>query len=89
MGVLHDDAAKWMQDYLIKNAYLEQEVAVNELEKVFGNSVIYYNQKGNPSISKEVLKQFSILSEADFVWSRHECAWRKRTSDDLPGRQQD
>lgn len=79
--------AQWMYDSAIESE-LYQIDAVNYIAEKFGEIFIYENQNGNPAISKEILKEFRKISGNDIIWERYSRSWRRRTSEDSPGRQQ-
>jgi hypothetical protein len=82
------DVAKWMKEIVLDEEILYQETAVYDIIDNFGEEFVYYNQNGNPAISKDVLKEFRKLTEESVVWVRGERMWRKRTSDDDPQKRQ-
>lgn len=83
------DVARWMLEQVQSAQWLDQDVAVFEIEKRFGSTFVYDNEKGNPAIDRIVLKEFKAISKETVVWERGDRAWRLRTPHDLPGRQQD
>ena len=83
------DVASWMLGELQREKYLEQGVAVAEIERRFGEAFVYVNLSGGQSIGRDVLAEFKKLTESTVVWVRTEKAWRLRESYDEPGRRQD
>ncbi len=67
---------------------LEQETAVYEVEKRFGEEHTYTNDNGNTAISKKVLAEFIKLTEENVVWDRRERTWRFRSVGDDSARGQ-
>ena len=51
-----------MLDEFRREKYLEQEVAVAEIERRFGDKFVYINQSGGQSKSREVLGEFRKLT---------------------------
>ncbi|KHS90771.1 DUF6953 family protein [Pectobacterium brasiliense] len=84
-----DDVAEWMKSELDKSNRLYQETTVYKIKQLFGEVFVYTNANGNFSIDKKVLNKFKKLTGDYVIWERGEKAWRKRTSYDKPGRQQD
>lgn len=80
------DVAAWMVDELDKSGLLYQEVAVYEIADRFGEEFTYYNESGNPAISRKVLREFRKRTP-NVVWERGERCWRARTEGDPEGRQ--
>jgi hypothetical protein len=78
-----------MLDELNRKGYLDQETAVQEIARRFGEQFTYINENGNASIQKNVLTAFRKVSESSVVWDREDREWRKRKPNDSPGRQQD
>ncbi len=83
-----DDIVSWMIGEIQKHGMLYQYEAASYIEEHFGGDFIPYNDAGNPSIRKDVLKAFRKISEQDVVWERGERMWRKRERGDDPGRKQ-
>jgi hypothetical protein len=83
------DVARWMLEQVQSGQWLDQEVAVFEIEKRFGVAFVYDNENGNPAIDERVLKEFNAISKDTVVWERGDRAWRLRTAVDTRGRQQD
>lgn len=84
-----DDVALWMKDKVDSVGVLDQDFAVYQIKRQFGDAFVYQNESGNLAINKSVLRKFKKLTEADVVWSRGDKAWRKRHKFDSAGRQQD
>jgi len=72
-----------MLDELQREKYLDQDVAVAEIERRFGGEFVYVNQSGGQSINREVLGVFRKLTENTVVWVRAEKTWRFREAYDL------
>lgn len=83
------DVARWMLGRVQTDKWLEQDVAVFEIEKRFGSTFVYDNENGNAAIDRSVLKEFKAISRDTVVWERGDRAWRLRAPHDAPGRQQD
>jgi uncharacterized protein DUF6953 len=83
------DVAEWMASKLNSESYLIQEVACLEICERFGEQFTHLNDGGGNAINADVLWEFRKLTERDFVWSRGERAWRKRSESDQPGRKQE
>jgi hypothetical protein len=83
------DVAAWMLSELKREKYLYQEQVVFDIEETFGEKFTYVNDKGNPAIGKDVLKEFRELSGDSVVWERGERMWRFREGYDNKGRLQD
>ena len=84
-----DDVAQWMKYQVEESSRLYQEVAGYKIKNLFGDNFVYKNANGNLSIDKNVLAKFKKLTGDEVIWERGDKAWRKRTSYDKPGRQQD
>ncbi|WP_371477435.1 DUF6953 family protein [Alcaligenes phenolicus] len=82
------DVAKWMFGELQRERYLYQETVVYDIQSNFGEDFIYFNDSGNPAISKKVLYAFRKLTGDLVVWDKGERMWRFREAHDEPGRQQ-
>ena len=83
------DVAQWMLQRLHENGELYQDEAVDEIERNFGSAFVYENENGNPAIDRGVLREFRRLTGESVVWERGEQLWRRRSTDDEDGRQQD
>jgi hypothetical protein len=83
------DVARWMLEQVQTSQWLDQDVAVFEIEKRFGSTFVHDNENGNPAIDRSVLKEFKAISRETVVWERGDRAWRLRGPHDAPGRQQD
>jgi hypothetical protein len=68
---------------------LYQESAAWAISQKFGKAAVYTNTNGNLAIAKPVLAAFRKLSGDSVIWERGERCWRKRSSHDRPGRQQE
>ncbi len=77
-----------MLEHVQRNAYLDHETAVLEIEQRFGEPFVYLNDQGNQAIAAEVLREFRRISKETVVWERGERVWRERRDHDLPGRRQ-
>lgn len=84
-----EDVAKWMLDQIAEHRRLYQDTVVDEIRKRFGKQFTYFNDYGNEAIGKDVLKAFKAISAETVIWERGDRAWRFRTPQDMPGRQQD
>ena len=83
------EAAKWMLGEFEKSGgYLDQDVVVYEMQRLFGDDSVYDNEAGNLAINRAVLKEFRRLTETTVVWERSERAWRRRAPYDEPGKRQ-
>ena len=80
------EAAAWMAAEVMRDGFLEQDVAAAHLGDEFGRRFILENDSGGLSISKEVLAEFRALTEKTVVWDRTEKSWRRRESGDGKGR---
>ena len=80
------EVAEWMFEELKREEYLYQQSVVYDIEQKFGSEFVYYNERGNPAISRDVLKEFRKLTEETVVWERGQRVWRFRESYDSPGR---
>jgi hypothetical protein len=83
------DVAQWMFDEVNRRSVLDQETAVDQIQRKFGKQFVYENVNGNPAISMDVLAAFRKLGGDSIVWDRSYSEWRKRQQFDKPGRQQD
>jgi hypothetical protein len=79
-------AAVWMAYKVQREGTLYQRDAADYLEGTHGEAAVYYNDHGNPALTKAVLDEFRALTEATVVWDRREKCWRKRTAQDGSGR---
>jgi hypothetical protein len=48
-----EEAAQWMADELRAHGFLEQETAVSEIERRFGDRFVYEKENGNPPIDRK------------------------------------
>jgi hypothetical protein len=83
------EIAAWMLQELDRVRFLYQETVVYDIASKFGKEFTAINDSGNLAIRKDVLSAFRKLSGDAVIWERGERMWRKRTSYDAPGRQQD
>ena len=79
-------AATWMREQIDKHGVLYQDEAAAEITTRFGDECTYQNDNGNLSISREVLKQFRVLTETIVVWDGAERMWRRKEKYDSAGR---
>jgi len=85
----HDEIAAWMLAEVERHGVLYQSDAVSQIEDRFGEEFIPLNSNSNPSIRRDVLAAFKLLTGESVIWERGERLWRKRESFDHPGRLQD
>lgn len=64
-----------MSDELRTHGFLEQETAVFEIERRFGDRFGYENENGNPAIDRKVLSAFRKITGGNAKWERGEKAW--------------
>lgn len=78
------DVAAWMLQQVEANGKLYQKNAAWHIRRYFGERFIYPNENHNPAISRDVLKEFLLISLKTVVWNRRERFWRtKRPGDPL------
>jgi hypothetical protein len=83
------DVANWMLEQVKLESRLYQSRAVSHIEEYFGDRFVRENRHGNPAISKDVLKQFLVISLKPVVWVHTDKYWRlRRPSDPPPPRRQ-
>ncbi|NHN29523.1 DUF6953 family protein [Paenibacillus agricola] len=70
-----EDVAEWMIKEVRFAGILYQADAVAHIKTSFGESFIYINENGNPSISKEVKKIFKKLHKGRVAWDRDGFFW--------------
>jgi hypothetical protein len=70
-----DDVAEWMLKEVRFAGILYQADAVTHIKTNFGESFIYINDNGNPSISKDVKKIFKKLHKGRVAWDRDGFFW--------------
>lgn len=58
-----------------KRGFIYQENIANALRAFYGDQFVYKNQNGNLGISKDVLKEFRIISDKKVVWERGDKSW--------------
>jgi len=75
-----------MRDQVLTEKELYQQDAVYSIMDKFGEEHVYYNDNGNPAISKAVLKEFEELTHDTVVWVRPYRYWRPKEPGDGPGR---
>lgn len=75
-----------MKEEIEARGELDQEDAVDYIEKNFGGEHTYFNYGGGVSISRRVLREFRKLTENTVVWERSDRYWRLRKEYDGPGR---
>lgn len=80
------DAAQWMKQQIETSGTLDHSRVVHHLDRHFGERFTRLNDNGNLVVAREVLEAFERLTRGNVVWSRSELSWRKRRSDDPPGR---
>lgn len=82
------DVAVWMEQQ-VQEKTLYQSSAYSQIINLFGKRFTYSN-KGVPSISPEVLKEFLKLTKETVVYINRgrNKYWRKRKGTDKPGRRQ-
>jgi len=78
--------AQWMLEELGRAGILDQELIVHSIATKFGKEFTYFNENGNLSIDRRVLREFRKLTEGTVVWERGEKFWRFRTEKDPKGR---
>jgi hypothetical protein len=83
-----ETVAAWMMAQIHKHGELHQDEAASEIYDNFGEEFVPDNQAGNPSIRKDVLKAFRLLSGDGVVWIREDRLWRRREIGDDRRRQQ-
>lgn len=75
MQVTAEEVAQWMLGELKFKGVLYQEEAVRYIIEHFGETFIYTNENGNPSISKEVKKLFKKMHGGRAAWDRDGFFW--------------
>lgn len=70
-----EEVAAWMLGELKEKGILHQGEAVAHIKSQFGESFIYVNEHGNPSIDKEVKKIFRKLHKGKAAWERDGFFW--------------
>jgi hypothetical protein len=70
-----DDVAEWMLNQLKFAGILHQSEAVDYILANFGETFIYVNENGHPSIAKEVKKIFKKLHAGRAAWDRDGFFW--------------
>lgn len=78
------DVAEWMLKEVETKGGLYQKDAAWHIRRYFGKQFIYLNENHNPAISREVLKEFLLISMKTVVWNRRERYWRVRQPNDPP-----
>jgi len=76
------DVADWMSNQVQTNGRLYQRKAVWHIRRYFGERFIYINRNNNLAVSKDVLREFLLISLQTVVWNRRERFWRTRRSSD-------
>jgi hypothetical protein len=69
------EVAQWMVDRIRATKAEYQEHLVSDIETRFGSEWIYYNDSGNPAISKKVLAQFRKLHAGSIDWENGDKRW--------------
>ena len=75
-----------MKEEIEARGELDQEDAVDYIEKNFDGEHTYFNEGGGVSISRRVLREFKKLTDNTVVWERSDRYWRLRKEYDGPGR---
>ncbi|SFL08367.1 hypothetical protein SAMN03159341_103124 [Paenibacillus sp. 1_12] len=75
MEITAEEVAEWMLKEVRFAGILYQAQAVTYITDNFGESFIYVNDNGNPSISKEVKKIFKKLHKGRVAWDRDGFFW--------------
>ncbi|WP_159820008.1 hypothetical protein [Cyanobium sp. Copco_Reservoir_LC18] len=78
------DVAEWMLKEVETKGELFQKDAAWHIRRNVGKRFIYLNENHNPAISREVLKEFLLISMKTVVWNRRERYWRVRQPNDPP-----
>lgn len=76
------DVAAWMLNQLQTDGRLYQQRAAWHIRRHFGGRFIYINKNNNLAISRDVLKEFLLISLKTVVWNRRDRFWRTRHSSD-------
>ena len=72
------EVAVWLLDQLKTKKILYQANAARQIRKQFGSHFTYRNKNSNFAISRDVLKEFLVISFTTVVWNRHKRCWRLR-----------
>jgi hypothetical protein len=83
------DIAIWMLEKCREDGVLYQDHAAGLIREKFGEEYIPDNNRGNPSIRKDILAAFRKLTEGLVIWSKSERRWRLRAGYDEPGTRQE
>jgi len=81
------EVSEWMAERVTADGYLDQSVAVAEIESLFGEQFVY-DKDGSQRIDKGVLKKFEALTKETVVWERRDLRWCLNEPGDAPGRMQ-
>jgi hypothetical protein len=69
------DVAQWMVNEIKERGILHQSDAIAHVRSFFGEDFVFVNENGNPSLSKEVKKEFRKLHRGKVAWDRDGFFW--------------
>ncbi|MFF2092820.1 DUF6953 family protein [Paenibacillus sp. NPDC058174] len=75
MEITEQQIAEWMVEEIRSKGNLHQSDAIDYVKAHFGEAFVFVNEKGNPSLSKEVKKAFRKLHKGRIAWDRDGFFW--------------
>jgi hypothetical protein len=75
MEVTAQEVAEWMVKETRFKGMLYQTDAIEYIRSHFGEHFVFVNEKGNTSLSKEVIKAFRKLHGGKIAWERDSFMW--------------
>jgi hypothetical protein len=82
------EIAAWMLDEVVREGLVEQETMAAGIETRFGSEYVPVSDSGNLSVRRDILDEFKRISKDSVVYHFGEKCWRRRESQDSPGRLQ-
>ncbi|OBR66598.1 hypothetical protein A7K91_07010 [Paenibacillus oryzae] len=75
MEATAQEVAEWMVKETRFKGMLYQTDAIEYIRSHFGEHFVFVNEKGNTSLSKEVIKAFRKLHGGKIAWERDSFMW--------------
>ncbi|HUC92073.1 MAG TPA: hypothetical protein VMS09_08605 [Paenibacillus sp.] len=67
--------AEWMVEEIRFRGILRQSDAIEYVRSHFGEAFVFVNERGNQSLSKDVIKAFRKLHGGKIAWDRDGFFW--------------
>ena len=75
MEATAQEVAEWMVKEIRFRGILSQTDAIAYIRENFGDTFVFVNENGNPSLSKDVKKAFRKLHGGRVAWDRDAFFW--------------